>query len=130
MDFALLEKIFGYVSAIISVLVFLFTAVNFVIYKVNKHHRKISAEEEKEELAEKLEDSKDVFDLLSEIIPEAMKHAEAIPLIEGGTKKLFALSEIMLKCSEEGIDFESYRQFVNEEIEKLIGFSKSINKRA
>lgn len=130
MDFGLFEKIFGYVSSAISVLVFLFTAVNFVIYKVNKHHRKITAEEEKEELADKLEDSKDVFALLNVIIPDAMKKAEAIPLIEGGTKKLFALSEIMLKCSENGIDFESYRQFINDEIEKLIGFSKVINKRA
>ena len=80
-------------------------------------------------MQEKLEDKNATYKLVNEIIPLAIKKAEETPLIDGKTKKLLALSEILLNCNEQCIDFELYKDFISEQIENLITFSKTINKR-
>ena len=86
-------------------------------------------EEKAEELENKLESEKDVFKLVNEIIPLAIKKAEETPLISGATKKLLAMSEILLNCEANNISFAKYQDFISEQIEALIEFSKTINKR-
>ena len=129
MNYESFEQIFKYISTAISLLVFLFTSVLFVINQIKKKHRKVGLEEEKEELEERLDDKKATFELVNRIIPLAIKKAEEMPLLDGPTKKLLAMSEILLTCNEEGIDFEFYKAFISEQIEALITFSKTINKR-
>lgn len=118
----LLEQIFKYVSAGLSLIVFLFTATMFVINKIKAKRKNVKAEEKAEELI-------DMFKLVNEIIPLAIKKAEEMPFIDGPTKKLLAMSEILLNCNSDGIDFEAYKDFISEQIEALITFSKTINKR-
>lgn len=125
----ILKQLFEYISLILSLIIFLFTATCFVVGKIKKKNARVEAEEKAEELEEKLESEKDVFKLVNEIIPLAIKKAEAMPLIDGPTKKLLAMSEILLKCNEQSIDFEEYKDFISEQIESLIIFSKTINKR-
>lgn len=125
----LLEQIFKYGSALLSLLVFLFTAICFIINKIKQKNKRINAEEEVEELVDELQDEKDIFKLVNEIIPLAIKKAEELPFIDGPTKKLLAMSEILLSCNSNGIDFEAYKDFISEQIEALIEFSKTINKR-
>lgn len=122
MTYELLEQIIKYASTCLSLLVFLFTSVLFIINKIKAKHRRIEAEQE----AETLDDE---YTLVNEIIPLAIKKAEDTPLIDGKTKKLLALSEILLNCNASNIDFELYKDFINEQIENLIEFSKTINKR-
>lgn len=129
MNVELLEQIFKYASAILSLCIFLFTAICFVINKVKQKRKRINAEEKAEELKNKLHDSNDVFKLVNEIIPLAIKKAEEMPLIDGPTKKLLAMSEILLTCNDNNINFETYKNFISEQIEALIEFSKTINKR-
>lgn len=129
MNMELLKQILNYGSAIISLLVFIFTAICFIVNQVKKKHRSVNAEVKAVELADELEDEKDVFKLVNEIIPLAIKKAEEMPFISGPTKKLLAMSEILLNCNANGIDFETYKDFISEQIEALIEFSKTINKR-
>lgn len=129
MNIELLEQIFKYASAILSLCIFLFTATCFVINKVKQKNKRINAEEEVEELTDELREEKSTIKLLTEIIPVAIKKVEAIPLIDGATKKMLALSEILLNCNENNINFEDYKTFINEQIEALIDFSKVVNKR-
>lgn len=129
MTYELIEQIIKYASTLLSLLVFIFTAVLFVINKIKAKHKRVSAEEKAEELEEQLEDKDATFKLVNEIIPLAIKKAEDTPLIDGQTKKLLALSEILLNCNSQCIDFELYKDFISEQIENLIEFSKEINKR-
>ena len=125
----IIKQIFEYISLVVSLIIFLFTATCFVIGKIKKKHKRIEVEDKAEELADKLEEEQDLFNLVNEIIPIAVKKAEETPLIKGPTKKLLALSEILLICNASGIDFENYKDFISEQIEALIEFSKTINKR-
>ena len=122
MTYELLEMIIKYASSCLSLVVFLFTTILFIINKIKAKHRRIDAEEEAETLDAE-------YTLVNEIIPLAIKKAEDTPLIDGKTKKLLALSEILLNCNASNIDFELYKDFINEQIENLIEFSKTINKR-
>lgn len=125
----LIKNIFEYISLVVSLVIFLFTATCFVIGKIKKKHTRVEAEQKAEELESKLEDEEDVFKLVNEIIPLAMKKAEETPLISGATKKLLAMSEILLGCEANNISFAQYKDFISEQIEALIEFSKTINKR-
>lgn len=129
MTFNLIEQIIRYASVIISLIVFVFSVVMFIINSIKKHAKKVQCEEENEDLQEKLEDKNAIYKLVNEIIPLAIKKAEETPLIDGQTKKLLAMSEILLNCNSDGIDFEMYKDFISEQIEALIEFSKTINKR-
>lgn len=129
MNMELLETIVKYATTIFSAIVFIFTAIMFIVNKVRKHLKRVTAEEKAEELGEELTESNDLFKLINEIIPLAIKKAEDMKLIDGPTKKLLAMSEILLNCNENGIDFELHKEFISEQIENLIEFSKTINKR-
>ena len=129
MTIQFLKQWFEYISAIFSLVIFLFTATCFILNKIKQKHKRVDAEEKAEELENKLEDEKDVFKLVNEIIPLAIKKAEETPLINGATKKLLAMSEILLNCEANNISFAQYKDFISEQIEALIEFSKTINKR-
>lgn len=125
----LLQNIKDYASLIFALIMFLYALVTFVIGRIKKHNRKLTAEEENDELKDDLKVSQDEFILINEIIPVAIKKAEDMPNIDGATKKLLAMSEILLQCNDAQIDFEMFKDFISEQIEALIEFSKTINKR-
>lgn len=125
----LLQNIKDYASLIFALIMFLYALVTFVIGRIKKHNRKLTAEEENDELKDGLKFSQDEFILINEIIPVAIKKAEDMPNIDGATKKLLAMSEILLQCNDAQIDFEMFKDFISEQIENLICFSKTINKR-
>ena len=124
-----LELIFKYASAILSLCVFLFTASMFVINKVKQKHKRITAEEQAEALEAELNEEEAKFKLLNEILPLAICEAEKTPLVNGVTKKMLALSHALLSCNTLGINFEYFKDFINEQIENLIKFTKVINPR-
>ena len=124
-----IEMIVKYASVVLSLLVFGYSVFMFIFKSFKQKVKKKKYEDENEDLQEKLEDSQATFKLINEIIPLAIKKAEDVPLIDGQTKKLLAISEVLLSCNNENIDFDSYKDFINEQIENLIAFSKTINKR-
>ena len=123
-----LENIISYVSGIISIILFAYAVIMLMLNGIKNHRLKVAASDENEALEEKLEDRNATFKLLNEIIPAAIAKAESLKL-DGPSKKLLAMSEILLKCSEGSIDFEMYKPFIVEQIENLIGFTKIVNKR-
>ena len=129
MDMERLQYAIRLVSLALSLIVFIITAISFVVACFKKKQKKSTAEKENDELKQELDVSNKEYQLINEIIPIAMKKAEEMPNIDGVTKKLLALSEILLKCSTCNIDFETYKGFISEQIENLITFSKTINKR-
>lgn len=126
---ATLKIIFEYTSAILSLLVFLFTACMFVVNKIRKKRKSVEAEQQAEALQEELEDEQARFKLLNELLPLAISKAEATPLINGMTKKMLAKSEILLNCNALKIPFEKFKDFISEQIDNLIDFTKVINAR-
>lgn len=126
---ALLKQIFEYASAILSLLVFLFTALMFIVNKIKKKHRRVEAEEDNEKLKEELAEEEARYKLVNELLPLAISKVEAIPLINGSTKKMLALSEVLLSCNALNIPFEKFKDFINDQLENLINFTKVVNKR-
>lgn len=126
---ATLKIIFEYTSAILSLLVFLFTACMFVVNKINKKHKRVEAEDKAEALQEELDDEQARFKLLNELLPLAISKAEATPLINGMTKKMLAMSEVLLSCNALNINFQKFKDFISEQIDNLINFTKVINPR-
>ena len=120
-----LNEILAYVYAGIAIIMAIVTAITNIVKNLKIKEDKNAIESLKEDL----QDNKDVYKLVNEIIPLAIKKAEDTPNIDGTTKKLLALSEILLQCSEVNIDFELYKDFISEQVENLIVFSKSINAR-
>jgi hypothetical protein len=126
---ATLKVIFEYTSAILSLLVFLFTALMFVVNKIKKKHRRVEAEEDNEKLKEELAEEEARYKLVNELLPLAISKVEAIPLINGPTKKMLALSEVLLSCNALNIPFDKFKDFISEQLENLINFTKVVNKR-
>lgn len=60
-------------------------------------------------------------------IPIAIEESEKSGLSNGPAKKVYALSLIMLKCSEKGVDYQENANIIAEKIENLISFSKEVN---
>ena len=127
--FTILQNIKDYASLIFALVMFAYALVTFIIGRVKARNRKLTAEEENDKLKDDLKDSEDAFKLVNEIIPIAIKKAEDMPNIDGATKKLLAMSEILLQCNEAQIDFDMFKDFISEQIENLIVFSNTINKR-
>lgn len=126
---ATLKIIFEYTSAILSLLVFLFTALMFVVNKIKKKHRRVEAEEINEKLQNELSIEDEKYKLINEIIPTAISEVEEIPLINSPTKKMLALSKILLMCDIHNISFKLHEKFIDEQLENLITFTKKVNKR-
>lgn len=124
-----LELIFKYASAILSLCVFLFTASMFVINKIRAKRNRVTAEEKAEELEADLEDEQARNALIENILPSIIAEVEDMPNISGSTKKMLATSKVLLACNEEGINFDLFKDFIDKAIEKLIDFSKKVNKR-
>lgn len=106
----------------------------FCIVKLVKRHKKAVEElTESERLSEELKLSNEARDveiainkLVEDIIPASIKVAEESK-IAGPLKKLVAISDIMLKCAENGIDWEVVKDIVPVKLEALIDFSKEVN---
>ena len=125
----ILHNIKDYASLIFAFVMFVYALVMFIIGRIKKHNLKLTLEDENDELKGEIEDKNAAFMLVDKIIPLAIKKAEEMPNIDGETKKLLAMSEILLNCNENCIDFEMFKDFISEQIEAMITFSKSINKR-
>lgn len=124
-----LKLIFQYVTSILSLIVFLCTALVFVINQIKKKHKRVEAEEANEKLQEELAEEEDRYKLVNELLPLAISKVEAIPLINGPTKKMLALSEVLLSCNALNIPFDKFKDFISEQLENLIDFTKVVNKR-
>ena len=64
--------------------------------------------------------------LISELIPAAVVKSEKIG-VSGEVKKTIAISNIMIECAARGINFNEFTALIEEEIEKLIATTKSVN---
>ena len=108
-----------------------------IIYKTIKHHKDKKEEASKSELlsqelqlANKTVDEEKALNLLvTEIIPASIELAEKSGILGGELKKVVAMSDVMLKCSEAHIDWSKVSEFVSGKIEDLIEFSKKVNKK-
>ncbi len=104
-------------------------------YKCVKHFKgkKVEVTESKA-LAEELKLSNQAVDeekalnlLITSIIPASIELAEHSGIIGAKLKKVIAMSDCMLKCSEAHIDWQKVSDFVSNKIEELISFSKQVN---
>ena len=107
----------------VSIGVFALSVISSVVsILVSKFKNKTKLEEYKSGA----ERSKKVIELISEIIPKAVTVAEKTG-VTGENKKLIALSQILIDCMNNGIDYGSVSDNVDKTIEELIKFSKEVN---
>lgn len=67
-----------------------------------------------------------VIELIKNLIPKAMEYAETNGA-NGETKKLLAMSKLMLDCNTINIDFSKYQSMIDDTIETFVDFSKKVN---
>lgn len=110
---------------------------SLLVYKLIRHHKGKKEEmAENEQLSQELKLSNQAVDeekainlLITSIIPASIELAEHSGIIGGKLKKVIAMSDCMLKCSEAHIDWQKVSDFVSGKIEELISFSKQVNKK-
>ena len=135
------------ISLIVAIVVGFLTAISLTLTIIKKvalsHKRTLSArlekaedEAEKAKLEEEVKETsalvsglKSINDLVAHVIPTAIKTAEESGLITGESKLTLALSKIALWCTSNGYDFEEHEDFIRDEIEKQLTFTKEVNKR-
>ena len=117
MNMELLEKIIKIGASSLSLIVFAFSVVMFTLNKIKKHKNGICESEAQDEIA-----------LLKDIIPFAIEKAEQLN-VDGSVKRVLALSDILLNCQNANIDYNKYKDFIEQQLEELISFSKDVNKR-
>lgn len=107
----------------VSIGVFILSVISSIIsILVSKFKNKNKLEEYKS----KAERAKKVVELVSEIIPKAVSTAEKTGTM-GNNKKLIALSQILIECMNNNIDYSSVAENIDKTIEDLIKFSKEVN---
>ena len=124
-----LRAIIEYAYIIATILSLIVGIVLFVHGLFNRKHKKLAVEDELEEAKNESACNEAELKLVKDIIPLAINEAERTPTIKGVTKKMVALSNILLRCNDEKIDYETYKDFIAEQLETLITFSKHINAR-
>ena len=111
------------IESIVSIAVFALSVVSSIIsILVSKFKNKSKLEDYKS----KTDRSEKIISLISEIIPKAVTFAEKNGY-NGENKKLIALSQILIDCMSNGIDYKGVSDNIDETIEKLIKFSKEVN---
>ena len=111
------------IDTIISVGVFALSVITSIISIVIAKFKKNS---ELESYKSKVGRTEKIVSLIGEIIPQAMIFAENNG-VGGENKKLLALSKIMVQCFGNNIDYAENNEVIDDAIEKLISFSKSVN---
>ena len=124
-----LHGIIQYAYIIACILSLIGGVVMYVHGLFNRKHKKLAIEDELEEAKNESACYEAELKLVKDIIPSAINEAETTPLIKDVTKKMVALSKILLCCNEEKIDYKTYEDFITEQVETLITFSKHINAR-
>lgn len=124
-----LNEIIKYAYIIASILSLIGGIVLYVHGIFTRKHKKLAIEDDLEEVKNESACNEAELKLVKDIIPSAINEAETTPAIKGLTKKMVALSNILLKCNEAKIDYETYKDFIAEQLEALITFSKHINAR-
>ena len=111
------------IDTIISVGVFSLSVITSIISIVIAKFKKNT---ELESYKSKVGRTEKIISLIGEIIPQAMIFAENNG-VGGENKKLLALSKIMVNCFGNNIDYAENNEVIDDAIEKLISFSKSVN---
>lgn len=132
----IISNVISYASLIVLILSIVITAINTFITFINKAKTKQLKEESQtnEEIKTELEETKSEYagvekltQLLTNTLPEAIKMAENAGVASGQAKQLLALSQVVLKCNEEGIDYAANKDTIVKTLEDLITFSKEVN---
>lgn len=80
-----------------------------------------------DEATKKAEVESIINKLVTVIIPAGIKVAEHLGVSGKQVKKMLCLSHVMQLCVQESIDYKTYADFIDGEIEALIDFSKEVN---
>ena len=73
-----------------------------------------------------LKDSKNIIELVKDLIPQAIREAEksnSTPTV----KKLIAVSWIVIECAKRAINYDTYAKFIDDELENQVKFTNEVN---
>lgn len=73
-----------------------------------------------------LKDSKNIIELVKDLIPQAIRVAEQ----QGGSptfKKLTAISWLVIECAKLSINYKDYSKFIDDEVENQVKFTNEVN---
>lgn len=121
-----IKEIISWVAMCLPIVSFIVCFVILFIKKI-KQPNKSKMEAVQEALKEASEHNSQLYQLLNVIVPTAVQNAEKCGLPNGTTKKLVCVSEIMQECVRNNIAYDKYANDINEMVENLISFSKSVN---
>ena len=110
---------------IIDIIGYAGTAIGFIIAIISFISAKVKGGNI-DAVKSQLENTKNILELIEELIPKAIKVAED----NGGSpviKKLTALSWLVIECSKNNIDYNIYADRIDDALEKQIKFTKEVN---
>lgn len=117
-----MEKIRQTILLIFAITSFIIAIYKWIKCAINKARAKRLGEEVDKETVE----HDKILRLISGLIPNAMQYAEK----NGGsgeTKKLLAMSKLMLDCNYMDINFSKYQALIDETIEKFVELTRNVN---
>lgn len=117
-----LKTILSLVVLGVDCIVVLFYVVLFIINKAKKYIAKEDYELKNDEL-------ESINKLVGVIIPKAIEVAEKVKGVPGAVKKNLALGDVMQECISQGIDYEAHKEFIDNQIESSIKFTKEVNSK-
>lgn len=129
---AVVTNIVNYSICIISIVITIITTiVGKIKAKKEQDKAKCSVDKElgeKEEFKSRLGFTEDLLTILTEILPTSITMAEQAGVgINGATKKLLAISDIIQKCSVKGIDYNVYAKDIENQLEATIDLTNNVN---
>lgn len=132
----LLKEIFIYAYMCLLIIEILFISA-FAVYKIYKKHKKTKKEKSELEIAmtevesanKEVDYEKTINKLVSSIIPAGIKLAETCGVSGPGLKKLVCLSQVMTLCLQENINYQSFADFISNQVDEIITLTKQVNTR-
>lgn len=125
-------NIINYAICAISVII---TIITTVVTKVKSKKKQDEAKTmvdkkvgEIEETKSRFNSTQDLLTIFTEILPASVIMAEKAGIgINGATKKLLAISDIIQKCSVKGISYTDYANQIDAQLEAELDLTKQVN---
>lgn len=129
----MLELIKQYFTLIVSAFSLVVSLTYFVIVSIRtirarKYKHSVNDTEDCiTTLETQLSNASNIYRVMTDMLPKAIKLAEENVGITGASKKLIAISNIIQQCAVEGINYQTIAQEVDVKLEELIDLTKKVN---
>lgn len=125
-----LEIIVKWLFIIINIILIILSIASFIYTKIKSKKIKEALEANDRERANELQEARNPFEELLHIIETSLPNIIQVAensANNGIAKKFIAMSQIMLKCNEAGVDYKEHEQELSKLVDDFVAMSKHVN---